>query len=206
MFEFIQWIKTYFQTSLKYKFGSIAHFGLWLLCPLVITALYSAERLLETRLHHCKSLRMIPNWFYLDVITCGVICIYSRPGWVIPSLCVDSNLMATAQASQTSVLSHIAMRAELSAKDCNWNPSRPHAWVRPCVLLFDQLYEQGRAGCERPQCCRSLGAQWRLWLLPYLHRDMVRLKGGPGLSTSLSFTLTGLARIHSTPAGATLPR
>lgn len=74
------------------------------------------------------------------------------------------------------------MRADVSAKHCNWSPSRPYAWVRPCALLSDQLYERVELAVKGLSVAAL--SEYTEGSDCSVYRDTVRLKGGPGLRQS----------------------
>lgn len=66
------------------------------------------------------------DWLHRD------LGLYFRQGWVILSQCVDSVF----RWPKLCVLSQTLMKGEVSAKNCNWSPSRPHARSDPAFCFL----------------------------------------------------------------------
>lgn len=73
--------------------------------------------------------------------------------------------------------------------------------VRPCALLFDQLYELAVKGLSV-----AVLSEYTEGSDCSIHRDTMWLKGGPGLFAKIPLTLTGLARLHSYPCCSTIAK
>lgn len=138
------------------------------------------------------------QWFNIDRLHRDLGLDF-RQGWVILSQCVDSMF----RWPKLCVLSQTLMKGEVSAKNCNWSLSRPHARSDPALCLL--TIHTGWVELAVKDLSVAFPSEYTEGSDCSVHRDTMRLKGGPGLSARVS-PWRGWPGFTFTPAAAPSPR
>lgn len=82
------------------------------------------------------------------------------------------------------MLSQTLMKGEVSAKNCNWSPSRPHGRSDPAFSFL--TVHTGWVRLAVKDLSVAFPSEYTEGSDYSVHRDTMRLKGGPGLSARVS--------------------